>query len=118
VIDVQNVQIAGPRVRNVAIARISTRPARISASTRDRIQEVASHFGYVPNWLARGLRRQRSGIVGFIGDEVATTPYAVRMILGAQEALREAGLLMVLMNSQGDPALTAREMRDAGCLLA
>jgi len=43
---------------------------------------------------------------------------AVRMILGAQEVLREAGLLMVLMNSQGDPALTAREMRDAGCLLA
>jgi len=40
------------------------------------------------------------------------------MILGAQEVLREAGLLMVLMNSQGDPALTAREMRDAGCLLA
>jgi len=40
------------------------------------------------------------------------------MILGAQEVLREAGLLMVLMNSQGDPALTAREMRDAECLLA
>jgi LacI family transcriptional regulator len=41
---------------------------------------------------------------------VATTPFAVRMILGAQEALREAGLLMVLMNSQGDPALEAREI--------
>ena len=64
----------------------------------------------MPNGLARGLRRQRSGIVGFIGDEVATTPYAVRMILGAQEALRTAGLLMVLMNSEGDPTLESREI--------
>jgi LacI family transcriptional regulator len=101
---------AGVSISTVSAALNDVASARISASTRDRIQEVADHLGYVPNGLARGLRRQRSGIVGFIGDEVATTPYAVRMILGAQETLREAGLLMVLMNSQGDPALEAREI--------
>ena len=34
-------------------------------------------MGYVPNRLAQGLRAQRSGTIGFIGDTVATTPYAV-----------------------------------------
>jgi LacI family transcriptional regulator len=102
--------VAGVSISTVSAALNDVASARISASTRDRIREVASHLGYVPNGLARGLRRQRSGIVGFIGDEVATTPYAVRMILGAQEALREAGLLMVLMNSEGDSALEAREI--------
>ena len=101
---------AGVSISTVSAALNDVASARISAPTRDRIRAVAGHLGYVPNGLARGLRRRRSGIVGFIGDEVATTPYAVGMILGAQEALREAGLLMVLMNSQGDPALEEREI--------
>jgi LacI family transcriptional regulator len=101
---------AGVSISTVSAALNDVESARISPRTRDRIRQVAGDLGYVPNGLARNLRRQRSGIVGFIGDEVATTPFAVRMILGAQEALREAGLLMVLMNSQGDPALEAREI--------
>lgn len=101
---------AGVSISTVSAALNGVGSARISAQTRDRIREVAGHLGYVPNGLARGLRRQRSGMVGFIGDEVATTPYAVGMILGAQEALRAAGLLMVLMNSQGDATLEAREI--------
>ena len=71
---------------------------------------MAKSLGYVPNRLAQGLRRQRSGIVGFVGDRVATTPYAVRMILGAQEAFLEADQLMVLMDSEGDPELEARQI--------
>jgi LacI family transcriptional regulator len=101
---------AGVSISTVSAALNDVEHARISARTRDRIREVAGRLGYVPNGLARGLRRQRSGMVGFIGDEVATTPYAVGMILGAQEALRSAGLLMVLMNSQGDATLEAREI--------
>ena len=101
---------AGVSISTVSAALNDVESARISAGTRDRIRLAAGNLGYVPNGLARGLRRQRSGIVGFIGDEVATTPYAVRMILGAQEALRTAGLLMVLMNSEGDPTLESREI--------
>jgi LacI family transcriptional regulator len=101
---------AGVSISTVSAALNDVGSARISARTRDRIREVAGRLGYVPNGLAQGLRRQRSGMVGFIGDEVATTPYAVGMILGAQETLRAAGLLMVLMNSQGDTALEAREI--------
>ncbi|MFG2109884.1 LacI family DNA-binding transcriptional regulator [Micromonospora chersina] len=101
---------AGVSISTVSAALNDVGSARISPRTRDRIREVAGRLGYVPNGLAQGLRRQRSGMVGFIGDEVATTPYAVGMILGAQETLRAAGILMVLMNSQGDPALEAREI--------
>ena len=76
----------------------------------ERIRAVAKSLGYVPNRLAQGLRRQRSGIVGFVGDRVATTPYAVRMILGAQETFLEADQLMVLMDSGGDPDLEVRQI--------
>jgi LacI family transcriptional regulator, galactose operon repressor len=94
----------------VSVALNDVEGARISPQTRDRIRTVAKSLGYVPNRLAQGLRRQRSGIVGFVGDRVATTPYAVRMILGAQQAFLEADQLMVLMDSGGDPDLEARQI--------
>lgn len=101
---------AGVSISTVSVALNDAEGARISARTRERVRAVAQSLGYVPNRLAQGLRRQRSGIVGFIGDRVATTPYAVRMILGAQETFLEADQLMVLMDSEGDPDLEARQI--------
>jgi LacI family transcriptional regulator len=101
---------AGVSIATVSVALNDVEGARVSAQTRDRVRAVAQRLGYVPNRLAQGLRRQRSGIIGFIGDRVATTPYAVRMILGAQEAFLEADQLMVLMETEGDSQLEARQI--------
>jgi LacI family transcriptional regulator len=101
---------AGVSISTVSVALNDVEGARISPRTRERIRAVAKSLGYVPNRLAQGLRRQRSGIIGFIGDRVATTPYAVRMILGAQEAFLEADQLMVLMDSEADPDVEARQI--------
>ena len=101
---------AGVSISTVSVALNDVAGARVSPQTRQRIRDAAERLGYEPNGLARGLRRQRSGVVGFLGDEVATTPYAVDMISGAQTALREAGLLMLLMSTEGDPAVEAREI--------
>jgi LacI family transcriptional regulator len=101
---------AGVSISTVSVALNDVEGARINAQTRERIRAVAKSLGYVPNRLAQGLRRQRSGLIGFIGDRVATTPYAVRMILGAQETFLEADQLMVLMDSGGDPDLEARQI--------
>lgn len=101
---------AGVSISTVSVALNDVAGARVNAETRRRIQEAAQRLGYAPNSLARGLRRQRSGIVGFLGDQVATTPYAVDMILGAQVTLREAGSLMILMNTEGDPDVEEQEI--------
>jgi LacI family transcriptional regulator, galactose operon repressor len=101
---------AGVSISTVSVVLNDVAGARVNAETRERIQQVARRLGYVPNGLARGLRRQHSGVVGFLGDEVATTPYAVDMILGAQDTLRDAGALMILMNTGGDPAVEAQEI--------
>jgi LacI family transcriptional regulator len=94
----------------VSAALNDVESARISAETRARVREAASRLGYAPNNLARGLRLQRSQMLGFLGDTVATTPYAGRMILGAQDAALSAGRLIVVMNTEGDPALEARAL--------
>src|SRR5690242_4229284 len=101
---------AGVSISTVSVVLNEVAGARVNAETRQRVLQEARRLGYVPNGLARGLRRQRSGVVGFLGDKVATTPYAVDMILGAHEMLREAGALMILMNTEGDPDVEAQEI--------
>ena len=83
---------------------------RINRETRSRVQRAADELLYRPNQLARGLRTQRSGMIGFLSDQVSTTPYAGRMIVGAQAAAEEAGSLLLLLDSGGDPALAEREV--------
>jgi LacI family transcriptional regulator len=101
---------AGVSIATVSASLNEVESARISADTRARVRAVADRLGYVPNRLAQGLRVQRSGTIGFVGDQVATTPYAVGMILGALEAARAADRVVLLMNSAGDHDLETREL--------
>jgi LacI family transcriptional regulator, galactose operon repressor len=101
---------AGVSIATVSAALNDAEYARVSPDTRQRVREAAARLGYVPNRLAQGLRVQRSSTIGFIGDTVATTPYAVGIIRGALEAARAAGRVVLLMNTQGDRELERREL--------
>jgi LacI family transcriptional regulator len=50
-------------------------------------------------------------MLALISDEIATTPYAGRMILGAQEAASKAGWLLMLVNTGSDPEFEAAEIQ-------
>jgi len=83
---------------------------KVSPRTRANVQQIATDLGYAPNRIASALRRQRSGIVGFVSDEVATTPFAGRMLLGAQDATAEFDQLLMVVNSNRDPLVEARQI--------
>jgi len=104
-------QRAGVSVTTVSHVLNDVPGKRIHEETRARVQRVAQELGYQPNSVARSLRTQRSQIIAMISDEIATTPYAGRMILGAQEAASKQGWLLMLVNSGGDPAVEEAEIR-------
>jgi LacI family transcriptional regulator len=83
----------------------------LSATTRERVRSIASDLGYAPNRLASGLRNQRSQTIGFVSDEIATTPFAGRVVLGAQEAAAEYEWVLMVVNSNLDSDLEDREIR-------
>ena len=110
-----------PRIRDVARrAGVSTATvsmvlngvsgSRVATATRDRIQEAAAELGYRPNGLARSLRLQSSATIGFVSDEIATTPFAGQTILGAQECAAEHRKLLMLVNTGRDPELEELEI--------
>jgi LacI family transcriptional regulator len=84
---------------------------RIPDATRIRVQEAAAELSYRPNRVAQGLRLQRSNLLGFISDHVATSPHAGQVILGAQDAASEHGRMLMLMSSGDDAELEELEIR-------
>ncbi len=80
----------------------------ISGETRARVRAVASELGYRPNVLARSLRSQRTRAIGFISDEIVTTPYAGAMIQGAQYVADEHDYVLLLSNTDYRPDVEKR----------
>ncbi|HEY8720741.1 LacI family DNA-binding transcriptional regulator [Pengzhenrongella sp.] len=103
---------AGVSVATVSQVLNAVEGARVSDETRARVHATAERLGYVPNRMARGLRTQRSQALGLIGDQIATTPYSGRMVLGAQEAALRHGFTMVLFNTESDQAVEERDIRN------
>lgn len=71
---------------------------QVSEQTRARVIDAAARLGYTPNRIARALRARRSNVLGFVSEEIATTPYAGEILVGAQEAAAERGLLLMIVN--------------------
>lgn len=101
---------AGVSVTTVSHILNRVEGKRVSAETRQRVLQAADELGYVPNGLARGLRLRRSQTVGLVSDEIATTPFAGRIILGAQEAAARHGMVLLLVNTGGDPELERKSI--------
>lgn len=80
----------------------------IAAATKERVLAAARELGYRPNILAASLRKQTSDTIGFISDEIATTPHAGAMVQGAQDEAWNAGKLLVLVDTNRDEDIEAR----------
>jgi LacI family transcriptional regulator len=95
-------QLVGVSQTTVSFVLNNVPDANIPAETQERVWEAVRELGYRPNALARGLRAQRTHTIGFISDEIATTPHAGRMIQGAQDFTWGFEKLLLLVNTGGD----------------
>lgn len=97
-------QRAGVSVTTVSVVLNGQRAGvRVPEPTRERVRKAADALGYRPNQMARGLRRRTSQAIGFISDEVTTTPFAVSMLAAAQEEAARNDHLLFIVNV-GKPA--------------
>ncbi len=98
-------KLAGVSQTTVSFVLNGISDANIPQETQDRVRAAVAQLGYRPNAMARSLRSQRSHTIGFISDQVATTPYAGRMIQGAQDVAWEKGKLLFLVNTNNNSEL-------------
>ena len=95
-------RLAGVSVTTVSHVLNDTPHTRVADDTRARVRQAAKSLGYGPNRMAQALRTNRSGLIGLLSEDIATTPHAGRIILGAQNAAREHDLTLVIINTERD----------------
>ncbi|WP_203715915.1 LacI family DNA-binding transcriptional regulator [Asanoa siamensis] len=81
------------------VSRALSRPSRVSAATRERIQAAARDLDYVPHPPARALASGRTGTVALVVSDV-TNPFYFGMIRGTQQQLKAAGYAHLLIDTE------------------
>jgi LacI family transcriptional regulator len=93
---------AGVSIKTVS--RIVNGDAAVNTETRAAVQKHLRSLNYVPNQAARQMRSGASSVYGLMTDVVATTPYSVDIVRGAQSALVDSHQTLLIASSDGDPA--------------
>jgi LacI family transcriptional regulator len=105
----QVAELAG--VSAMTVSRVINESPRVSDDTRKRVEAAIAHLGYVPNRLARGLIRKKTGAIGLIVPDVAN-PFFTLVVRGAEEVAWRAGYHVILCNTQGDLERERRYLED------
>jgi LacI family transcriptional regulator len=106
------------------VSRVVNCDPVVAEDTRASVQRYVDELNYIPNDAARQMRTQSSRVVGFLTDVIATTPYSVDIVRGAQEELRAEGRTMLIANTGGLPEVETeywrmfRAQQAAGALYA
>lgn len=87
------------QVGTTTVSRVLNSHPYVSAEKRQRVMEAIKTLDYHPSQTARHLRGSPSGLLGFLTDDVATTPYAVDIIRGAQQVAWEHSMVLLVADS-------------------
>lgn len=86
-------KVAG--VSAITVSRALSRPDLVTPATLERVREVVSRTGYVPNVLAGSLKSRRSRIVAAVFPQITTTLF-VDTIQALTDRLRQDGYQVLL----------------------
>ncbi|MDQ0576639.1 LacI family DNA-binding transcriptional regulator [Agromyces albus] len=98
---------AGVSQATVSLVLNRSGGSRVAESTRRRVLDAVDELGYRPNAAAKTLRDGTAGLIGFVGDVVASSPFAGRIVEGAQARAWDDGMLLLTVNTGGDPRIEA-----------
>jgi LacI family transcriptional regulator len=85
-------------VSPMTVSRVVNGSEAVSPKLRARVEEALAETGYMPNTLARNLRARRTDTIALLLPDM-TNPFFTTMAHGVETAAREAGLTMILANS-------------------
>lgn len=87
------------------VSRVLNDSPNVSDTTRTAVRQIMAELNYRPKTAAQTLRTRRSGSLAFITDEIASTPYAVDTIRGAQDAAWQHDLILLTVNTNNNQQL-------------
>jgi len=98
---------ATARVSAATVSNVLNRPELVAEPTRKRVHAAIASLGFVRNESARQLRAGHSRFIGLVVLDVAN-PFFTDVARGAEDLASEAGLAVILCNSDEQPAREKR----------
>jgi LacI family transcriptional regulator len=85
------------------VSRVVNGEPGVRPDTADRVRVAIEQLGFRPNALASALRRQRSGTIGLVIEDVAN-PFYSAITRAVEEHARARGLLVMAVSSDENAA--------------
>ncbi len=102
-------EAAGVHVATASRALDDSRSTMVRAETVERVRQAASDLGYRVNRMARGLKLNRSFIIGMLVPDI-TNPFFPPIVRGAEDCLAESGYTLFLGNTDNDDGKERRHV--------
>jgi len=83
------------------VSHVLNRSAPVREPLRRRVEEAVQAVGYQPSALARGLRRDKTNMIGMVIPDV-TNPFFPAVVRGAEDTAFANGYRLVLCNTDND----------------
>jgi LacI family transcriptional regulator len=89
---------AAARVSKTTVSHVLSGKRPVATATQAKVRRVIEELGFRPSALARGLNSARSHTVALMVPDV-TNPFYPALARGLQDAVRDAGLLVLLADA-------------------
>jgi DNA-binding LacI/PurR family transcriptional regulator len=86
-------------VAPMTVSRVINGSGYVSVKMREKVQRVIDKLEYHPNALARGLKSQRSHVIGILVPDILN-PFAAELAGSIQEAMLERGYTAFLATTE------------------
>src|SRR5258708_19120940 len=83
------------------VSHVLNNTARVREPTRKRVLDAVQAAGYQPSQLARGLRRDKTNMIGMIIPDI-TNPFFPAVVRGAEDVAFSNGYRLILCNTDND----------------
>jgi len=97
-------------VSTATVSRCLNEPAKVSTDTRDRVMQAVEALNYTPNFGARAIAANRTGIFGAVIPTMENAIFA-RGVEAFQKALLARNATMLVASSDYDPQQEAQQIR-------
>jgi LacI family transcriptional regulator len=89
------------RVSLGTVSHVLNNSANVREHLRQRVLEAVEEVGYQPSQLARGLRRDKTNVIGMIIPDI-TNPFFPAVVRGAEDIAFSNGYRLILCNTDND----------------
>ena len=93
------------------VSHVINQTAPVRELLRQRVTQAVEKLGYQPNQLSRGLRLNRTNMIGMIIPDI-TNPFFPGVVRGVEDVAYKSSFRLVLCNTDNDPAKEATYLSD------